>query len=326
MLRIGLLGASGIAPAAIIHPAERRTDVTVTAVASRRPSAAANYASVHNIERFYDDYRALLADPDIDLVYNALPPSEHAEWSIAALEAGKDVLCEKPFAMNAAQSERMLQSAQATGQRLIEAFHDRYHPLSLEIDALIASNRLGDIVSLRADFSVSNPFEPRGIRHVPTLGGGALMDLGCYPVHWVRSLMNAEPLVVSALASTNPLGADVRIEAELRFPSGTTALVTASMAAGPQETSTLDIVGTEGTAHVDNLVFPSTGHSISETIDGITRFSTVRGQTTYDHQLEAIVVALTNHTPLPTEGTDSMNNMIIIDAIYAAAGIDRSFI
>ena len=98
------------------------------------------------------------------------------------------------------------------------------------------------------------------------------------------------------------------------------------MAAGPQETSTLDIVGTRGTAHVDNLVFPSMGHSISETIDGITRFSTVRGLTTYDHHLDAIIVAVANHTPLPTEGADSINNMIIIDAIYAAAGIDRSFI
>ncbi|TFD90022.1 Gfo/Idh/MocA family protein [Cryobacterium serini] len=325
MLRIGLLGASGIAPAAIIHPAERRTDVTVMAVASRRPSAAADYASVHKIERFYDDYRALLADPDIDLVYNALPPSEHAEWSIAALEAGKDVLCEKPFAMNAAQAERMLESAQATGHRLIEAFHDRYHPLSLEIDALIASGRLGDIVALRADFSVGNPFEPRGIRHVPALGGGALMDLGCYPLHWVRSLMNEEPAIVSAIATTNPLGADMSIEAELRFPSGTTAHVSASMEAGPNETSTLDIVGSRGTAHVDNLVFPSAGHSISETVDGITRVSTVAGLTTYDHQLDAIVTALAQHTPMPTEGADSVNNMIVIDAIYAAAGINRQF-
>ena len=325
MLRIGILGASGIAPAAVIHPAARRTDVTILAVASRRPSAAADYAAAHNIERTYDDYRALLADPDIDLVYNSLPPSEHAKWSIAALEAGKDVLCEKPFAMNAVQAERMLQSAQSTGHRLIEAFHDRYHPLSLEIDTLIASGRLGDIVSLRAEFSVGNPFDPRGIRHVPALGGGALMDLGCYPVHWVRSLMDEEPYVLSAIATTNPLGADTSIESELRFPSGTTAHISASMEAGPNETSTLDIFGTRGTAHVDNLVFPSTGHSVSETVDGIARISTVAGRTTYDHQLDAIVAALAHRTPLLTEGADSINNMIVIDAVYAAAGIDRHF-
>ncbi|TFD53907.1 Gfo/Idh/MocA family oxidoreductase [Cryobacterium sp. Hh11] len=326
MLRIGILGASGIAPAAVIHPAARREDVAIVAVASRRASTAAAYAATHGIERSYDDYRALLADPDIDLVYNSLPPSEHAEWSIAALEAGKDVLCEKPFAMNAVQAERMLKAADATGRRLIEAFHDRYHPLSLEIDALVASKRLGDIVSLRADFSVSNAFEPSGIRHDPKLGGGALMDLGCYPLHWVRALMNEEPTVVSAIAATNPLGADSSIDTELRFPSGTTARITASMDAGPTEISTLDIVGTLGTLHVNNLVFPSAGHSISETIDGITRVSTVRGRTTYDHQLEAIIVGLKNHTALPTEGADSLNNMIAIDAIYAAAGLDRSFV
>ncbi|WBM79998.1 Gfo/Idh/MocA family oxidoreductase [Cryobacterium breve] len=132
MLRIGILGAAGIAPAAIIRPARRRTDVVIAAVASRRASAAAAYALEHGIERSYGDYRALLADPDIDLVYVALPPSEHAEWSIAALEAGKDVLCEKPFAMNATEAGRMRRVAAETGQRLIEAFHDRYHPLSLE--------------------------------------------------------------------------------------------------------------------------------------------------------------------------------------------------
>lgn len=326
MLRIGILGASGIAPAAVIRPAARRTDVSIVAVASRRPFAAADYAATHNIERSYDDYRALLVDPNIDLIYNSLPPSEHAAWSIAALEAGKDVLCEKPFAMNAAQAKRMLASAQATGHRLIEAFHDRYHPLSLEIDAVMSSGRLGDIVSLRADFSVCNPFDPRGIRHVPSLGGGALMDLGCYPLHWVRSLMNEEPAVLSATASTNPLGADTSVQSELRFPSGTTAHVSASMEAGPNETSTLDIFGTRGTVHVDNLVFPSAGHSIIETVDGITQVSTVAGRTTYDHQLEAIVLALANYTPLPTEGADSINNMVTIDAIYAAVGIDRSFI
>lgn len=325
MLRIGILGAAGIAPAAIIRPARRRDDAVIVAVASRRASAAAEYAHAHEIERSYGDYRALLADPSIDLVYIALPPSEHAEWSVAALEAGKDVLCEKPFAMNAVQARRMRQSASDTGHRLIEAFHDRYHPLSLEIDVLTASGRLGDILSLQADFSGSNPFDAQSIRHDPTLGGGSLMDLGCYPVHWVRALMGEEPTITGAVATLNPLGADLSMDATMIFPSGVTARVTSSMIEGTPLNSSLDIIGTKGTAHVDNLVFPSTGHSIREQINGLTRSLTVRGAETYDHQLDAVIRGLASGEALPTEGDDPVGNMTAIDAIYSAAGLDRTF-
>lgn len=206
MLRIGILGAAGIAPAAVIRPARRRTVVEVVAVASRRAASARQFAESHRIDRFYSDHFALLSDPGIDLIYNALPPSEHARWSIAALKAGKHVLCEKPFAMNADEAAQMLEAAQSTGNRLIEAFHDRYHPLSAELDAVKASGALGEILSLQADFSTSNPFDPASLRHDPRLGGGSLMDLGCYPVHWVRAFMNEEPKVVRASGSLNPPG------------------------------------------------------------------------------------------------------------------------
>jgi predicted dehydrogenase len=324
MLRIGILGAAGIAPAAIIRPARRRTDVVIAAVASRRASAAAAYALEHGIERSYGDYRALLADPDIELVYVALPPSEHAEWSIAALEAGKDVLCEKPFAMNATEAGRMRRAAAETGRRLIEAFHDRYHPLSLELDAIVASGRLGELVSLRGEFSGSNPFDPTSIRHIPALGGGSLMDLGCYPLHWVRALTGEEPLVTSAVATLNPLGADMSMDAALLFPSGVTARVSSSMIAGTLLNTSFDIVGTEGSVHVDNMVFPSRGHSIREVNRGIESWLTVRGNETYDHQLDAVVRGLASGEPLLTEGDDSLGNMTAIDAIYAAAGIERA--
>lgn len=325
MLRIGILGAAGIAPAAVIRPARRRSDVVIAAVASRRADAAADYAALHGIETSYGSYAELLADPSIDLVYNALPPSEHARMSIVALEAGKHVLCEKPFALNAGEAKRMRQVAEATGSRLIEAFHDRYHPLSLEIDTIAASGVIGDIVSLVADFSGSNPFDPLSIRHDPAVGGGALMDLGCYPVHWVRALTGEEPRVLSATSTVNPLGADLSVDASLVFPSGITARVTTSMIEGTPLNSSLDIVGTRGTVHVDNMVFPSRGHSITTVIDGLATPLTVRGGDTYDHQLAAIVEGLISGAPLLTEGEDSVHNMALIDAIYAAAGFDRSF-
>jgi predicted dehydrogenase len=319
MLTIGILGAAGIAPAAVIHPAHRRDDVIIGAVASRSAESARAYAEVHGIPRWYGSYEELLADPSIDLVYVALPPSGHARWTIAALEAGKDVLCEKPIAMNATEAAALVAAAERTGRRLIEAFHDRYHPLSRHIDEVVASGRLGAIRSLRADFLVSIPFDPASIRHVPELGGGALMDLGCYPLHWVRTVTGEEPTVVSATGTANPLGVDMTIEAHLLFPSGITAIVTASMAA---ETNTVSLLieAESGTLKVENPVFPSGGHTIIETVDGVDRISTVAGLVTYDHQLEAVVRALATGQPTPTEGADIIGNATAIDAIYAAAG------
>ncbi|KQR20434.1 dehydrogenase [Agreia sp. Leaf335] len=324
MLRIGILGAAGIAPNAIITPARRRDDVEIAAVASRSASSASAYASAHSIPRSHGGYEQLLADPDVDLIYNALPPSEHARWSIAALEAGKNVLCEKPFAMSAEEARLMTTAASDTGLRLIEAFHDRYHPLSAEVDRIVASGRLGDIVSAHADFSASIPFDPASIRHDPAVGGGSLMDLGCYPVHWLRALMADEPEVLDATATVNSLGADLSMDASLRFASGTTARMTCSMVDGTELNSSLDVVGTLATLHVDNMVFPSKGHYVSETRDGIVRNWTVAGRETYDHQLAAIVDGLASGEKLLTEGEDSVAQMQAIDSIYAAAGFERT--
>jgi predicted dehydrogenase len=324
VLRIGILGAAGIAPQAVILPARRRDDTVIAAIASRSRESATAYATRHNIPVAHAGYRALLDDPSVDLVYNALPPSEHAEWSIAALEAGKDVLCEKPFAMNASQAEEMAEAARRTGRRLIEAFHDRYHPLSAYLIELVSSGRLGRIERLEATFLADNPFDPSSIRHVPELGGGALMDLGCYPVHWIRSLLGEEPEVISATATGNPLGADDSIVAQLQFPSGPLAQVSASMAAGSKLTATLRIESENGTVEAGSMVFPHSGHSIIENIGGIPRISTVAGSTTYDHQLAAVVRGLATGETLPTEGGDPVANMTVIDAIYAMAGFDRA--
>jgi predicted dehydrogenase len=324
VLNIGILGAAGIAPAAVIRPASRRDDVEILAVSSRSQESADRYAQEHGIERAYGDYPAMLADPDIDLVYNALPPSGHAEWSIAALEAGKDVLCEKPFAMTAKQARRMTDAATSTGRRLIEAFHDRYHPLSLELDAIHDSGRLGDILSIEADFLATNSYDPASLRHDPKLGGGALMDLGCYPLHWVRAFMRSEPTVVSATATRNPSGADMSITAALEFAGGTQATVGASME-HEGLVQAIRITGSHGTLHVEGMVFPSRGHSIREEVDGVTREWTVGGQTSYDHQLDAVVRGLASGEPLPTEGEDSVATMELIDGIYAKVGISLDF-
>jgi predicted dehydrogenase len=316
---IGILGAAGIAPAALLRPARRRDDVVVAAVASRR--GARGYADRFGIERAYDSYEELLADTDLDLVYNALPPSLHARWSIAALEAGKHVLCEKPFTRNAPEAERVIEAAERSGRRVIEAFHDHYHPLSGWIRRFLAEHSLGTVRRLEAVFTGAAPFDPASIRHDPALGGGALMDLGCYPIHWLRAALAAEPEVRRAEARLNPLGADLEIEADLEFPGRVAARVFASMAEGVALASTLTVEGERGVLHVDNVVFPSQGHSIATDIDGVPRRRTVAGEETYDHQLAAVVGALASGEPLPTEGRDAVRNMRVIDAVYAAARV-----
>jgi predicted dehydrogenase len=318
-LQIGILGAAGIAPRAIIQPAARRDDARIAAVAARSAERADSYAREHGIPRAFGSYEDLLADPDVDLVYVALPPSDHARWTIAALRAGKDVLCEKPFTMDAAEAREVVAVAEQTGRRAIEAFHDRYHPLWSRIAELAAA--IGPVRRVEGDFLVTNPYAPDTIRHEPRLGGGALMDLGCYPVHWVRALVGEEPEVRSATWTSNPSGADMSVDAELAFPSGVTGRVRADM-----DHSFVDefrVTGERGELVVKGVVFPSRGHSIVWTLDGLQRVETVAGRETYDHQLEAVVHALADGTPLPTEGADPIRNMALIDAIYAAAAVAR---
>jgi predicted dehydrogenase len=320
MHRIGILGAAGIAPRAIVAPARRRDDVMIGAVASRTPGKAATYAAEHAIPVTHTSYEALLADPAIDLIYNALPPAGHAEWTIKALEAGKHVLCEKPFAMTAAEARAMVAAADTAGCVLMEAFHDRYHPAFLHLLAL--KPRLGTVRALKAEFRVDIPWDPANIRYDPAQGGGAMMDLGCYPLHWLRSFLGAEPEVVSASARLCELGSDTRIEAELRFPGGIPATLFADIQDGPFR-GLLRIEAENGSVELDNPCLPHTGHSFRERIGGAFREYTVAGGTTYDYQLAAFLDAVDAGTALPTGGADAIGNMVALERIYEQAGVRR---
>lgn len=323
MLRIGILGASRIVPWALGEPAARRTDVTLSAIAARRPGAASPLARQFGIERVYDRYEDVLSDPAVDLVYNPLPPHLHAEWSVRALEAGKHVLCEKPFAMNAAEARTMNDAAERNGRRVVEAFHDRYHPVFFHLLDRVRSGDLGTVTALRAEFNHTIPRVEGEFRRVTSMGGGALMDLACYPVHWCRSLAGQEPTVTQAKAVRDADGYDEEIEATLQFPSGITGHVASRMSEGWQYYARFEIKGERGTLAIENSLLPHLGHSIRADIDGVLHQYTVGGQTTFDYQLEALVTALRDESPLPTEGDDPVGNMATIDAIYAKAGVLR---
>lgn len=319
MFQIGLLGAAGIAPRSLIQPVRRRDDITVAAVASRRPGAAAAYAAQHDIPRAYDSYDALLADPAITLVYNALPPAGHHDWTIRALEAGKHVLCEKPLAMTEAEARAMTGVADRHGRILLEAFHDRYHPAFIHVLDLYRSGVLGRIRSVEASFHVDIPFDPANIRHDPAQGGGAMMDLGCYPLHWLRSLIGTEPQILGAQAALTPLGVDRRMEVDLQFGDIPARMI--ADIADPPFRGLLRIIGADGTVELDNPCLPHKGHTIREWVGGRYREHTVAGGTTYDYQIAAFLDAVRTGTPPLTAGADSIGNMAALDRIYALSGI-----
>jgi predicted dehydrogenase len=172
---------------ALTNPAKSVPEAQILAIAARDPKRAHALAKKHHIPRVHPTYRSLLADDDIDAIYNPLPNSLHAEWTIRALKAGKHVLCEKPLASNAAEAEEMAKVAAETGLVLSEAFAYRYHPLTTRIKQILAGGQLGQIKQMEAEFSFLLP-SPNNIRFNYELAGGALMDCGCYPVSLLRYL------------------------------------------------------------------------------------------------------------------------------------------
>ncbi|HEX4181028.1 MAG TPA: Gfo/Idh/MocA family oxidoreductase [Caulobacteraceae bacterium] len=318
MLKIGLLGASKIAPTAVIGPAAKSDAFTITAVAARDPARARAYAEAHGIGGVADDYAALVRRDDVDIIYNGLPPAGHAEWTIAALEAGKTVLCEKPFARNAEAAAAMVAAAERTGQILLEAFHYRHHVVMRRALEIVASGVLGRISGAEAHFNVAIPNTPGELRWSAEQGGGGLMDLGCYPLHALRTLIGAEPKVLGA-SGVFVGGVDAEISADLRFARDIEAKVSCSMTT-PQPSAALTLTGTRGTLTIVNFLAPQGGCRFTVTIDGVTTAEPTEGPTSYEAQLENLrAVLLDGETPV-TGGADAIGNMTAIDAIYRAAG------
>ncbi|GAA4256759.1 Gfo/Idh/MocA family protein [Dactylosporangium darangshiense] len=319
MLRIGVLGAARIAPPALIRPSHAVPEVTVAAVAARDRTRASAFAAKHGIAAVHAGYEELIADPSIDAVYNPLPNGLHARWTLAALAAGKHVLCEKPLTANAAEAREVAAAAQASGLVVIEAFHYRYHPLLarvLEILPTLGSPR-------RIETSLCFPLPRFGdIRYDLSLAGGAMMDAGCYTVHALRTLAGAEPSVVSARALLQKPGVDRAMSASYSFASGATGHTTASMWSRRLLSLSARYVGSEGSLKIFNYLMPSAFHRLTITRAGRTTHERVPGAATYVHQLRAFAAAVAGDASANlTPPADSIANMTVIDAVYRAAGL-----
>lgn len=321
-MRFGCLGAARITPNAIIHPARVRPGAVLQSVAARDPARAQAFAVQHGFKRHDTDYAALVAAPDIDIVYNALPINLHAEWSIKALQAGKHVLCEKPFAMNAREVAQVQAAARASGKRVIEAFHYRYHPGFLQALAWIDAGEIGLVNSIEAVFNIG--IDDRGgaeIRHLPETGGGAFMDLGCYPLNWTLSILRMRPVHVEAKASLTSRGVDERMEASLTFPGGVKATISASMAAGEAFAARLHVKGSKGEILFINPVAPHHGGSVTLKAGARTLAPRISRISTYAWQLDTILYALEAQMPVPTEGDAITLQQGVLDSVYEAAGL-----
>lgn len=313
MVRIGVLGASGIAPLAIVGPAKGRADCEVVCVAARDGRRARDYADAHGIPEAVGDYATLIARDDIDLVYNGLMHDRHADLSIAAAEAGKAVLCEKPFAMNAAEAEAMAAASARTGRPVMEAFHYRHHPaFAAFADAVRAA---GAVRAWEGMFEVNIP--PESTRYVRELGGGAVMDLGCYPLHALRQLAGEAEVVAARAWEASP-GVDRRVEAELDF-GGVPGRVTCDMGSTERRmVLAADTVG--GRVEYANFVHPYRGYRIVRDGEVVAEGETAR--TTFDHQLDHVVAVMEGRAEPLTGGADAVANMRLIDAVYRAAGME----
>jgi predicted dehydrogenase len=321
-LRVGVLGAARITANALLAPTARMNDVQVTAIAARNMERARSFAAAHQIPRVHPSYAALIADPEIDIIYNPLPNSLHAEWSIRALQAGKHVLCEKPLASNAEQARQMVAVAKANGLLLAEAFHNLYHPLAGRIKDLIQQGEIGQVKAIEAHFcTIIRRWND--IRYRYDLGGGATMDLGCYPIRLMRYLLDAAPQVRWARARCSSPQVDRWMEAEFAFPNGVTGRMTCAMYSWRLVHISLRVTGDSGMIHVLNPVLPHLYHRLHVAGRNGVRTERLDGDSTYAYQLRAFVAALREQTPLLSDGEDGVTNMQVIDAVYEAAGLQR---
>jgi predicted dehydrogenase len=294
--------------------------VTVAAVAARDSERAARFARDHHIPAVAPSYQALLDDEHIDAVYNPLPNGLHAEWTSKALQAGKHVLCEKPFTANAAEAELVAAAAERTGLVVMEAFHYRYHPLARRAAEIVASGELGTI--RRIDAALCFPL-PRfsDIRYQLNLAGGATMDVGCYAIHLARVLGGEEPTVTWARAKLRSQQIDRAMTADLRYPAGPVGRITASLWSSSLLRLSARVWGDAGRLVLGNPLSPQLWHRLTVVIDGYRRVEHFPRRATYDYQLDAFRAAIVDGAPTLTPPADSVANMRVIDAVYRAAGL-----
>ncbi|KIJ17808.1 hypothetical protein PAXINDRAFT_167776 [Paxillus involutus ATCC 200175] len=354
-LKFGILGAARIAPPALITPARSHAEVEVYAVAARDITRAEKFAKKHGIKKWYggkNGYQELLDDPEIDVIYNPLPNGLHYEWTMRALAAGKHVLLEKPSSNTEEETRRMFEFANQKGLILLEAFHYRFHPAIQRVKEIIDSGELGPIKEINAALCFPKGFiNDDDIRMNYDIGGGAMMDCGCYPLSCVRYLTRSNPTAVVS-ASAIPFHGDARVDtatsANLLFPPSNPGAepIKATIKCDLSVPLRLGFIPTfpdisvravceQGCVELFNFPQPVIYHSIKVSLNGgkmrtekaykFSPGSCLKGEewwSTYRYQLEAFVDKIRGRTPQTWMAyEDSLANMEWIEKIYEKSGL-----
>jgi predicted dehydrogenase len=319
VIRIGLLGSARIAATALLEPAAIVPQVTVAAVAARDEARAEAVSKRHGIPTAYGSYRELLADPDIDAVYNPLPNSLHGPWTLEAIEAGKHVLCEKPFASNGDEAARVADAAAGSGLVVMEAMHYRYHPLVHRLRELV--DELGPVRNIQCwtSFVIR---DPANIRYDYALGGGALMDGGCYAIDCLR-LLAGDPAVTGALADPGQPAAvaDRAMAVRLAFPGGADGWFESAFTRDGEFRADVHVNCRDGHVWLQDFIRAHRGHLVAVRDGKVIADEHGGGETTYTRQLRAFAAAITGGEPVPTSAAEAVTTMRLIDDAYRAAGL-----
>ncbi|URN95057.1 MAG: Gfo/Idh/MocA family oxidoreductase [Candidatus Pristimantibacillus lignocellulolyticus] len=320
-LKWGVLGSAQIAVNSVIPGILQSNFNEVVAIASRNLDKAEETAVKFQIPKTYGSYEQLLQDTDIDVVYIPLPNHLHYEWTIKAIEAGKHVLCEKPLALTAEEAERMVQAAKEAGVILAEAFMYRYHPRYTQLKEIIDRGEIGEVRGIRSSFTFNNANDINNVRYRKEWGGGAIYDVGCYPITAARMLLGKEPEAVTVQAQFSSLHGDVDMMAAglIEFEGDVSLQFDCAMWSAFR--NPLEVLGSEGIIEVPSAFVTPTEESghFYVTKSGEKNKVSVPFLNAYSLQADALAQAVLQGKPLPFDATDAVHNMKIIDACIASA-------
>jgi len=321
ILNWGLLSTARI-NRALIPPLQVSKRNHLLAVASRAQETADAYARGQKIPRAYGSYESLLADPEIDVIYNPLPNHLHAEWTIKAVEAGKHVLCEKPLALNVAEVDAIQSAARKQGRIVAEAFMYRHHPQTHKVQEIIKSGSLGTLKLIRGSFSFVLSRE-EDIRLLdPAMGGGSIWDVGCYSISYARTVLGANPLEVFGWQVTGQTGIDETFVGQMRFEHDVHAQFDSSFAI-PFHTF-MEIIGSEGTLSIPKPFKPQVNERIFITRDDKTETLKIKGQELYIGEVEDMADCILLGRAPRISLNDSRANVAVISALLESARTGKS--
>ncbi len=311
----GLLSTARI-NRALIPILQRSPRTRLLAVASRDQERAEAYARSWNIPRACGRYEDLLADPEVQVIYNSLPNHLHAEWTIRALEAGKHVLCEKPLALSLEEVDAMIAAARRNGRVLAEAFMYRHHPQTLQVVELVRSGAVGEVQLVRGAFTFRLEREGN-YRHFREMGGGSLWDVGCYPVSYARLIMGAEPIEVMGMQVRGPGEADVMFVGQMRFPGERFAQFDSGFCAPFR--AFVEIVGSQGTLLVPQPFKPGVRSQVVLRREDQEETLLIEGQELYLGEVEDICDAVELGRPPRVSLEESRGNVATLWALLRSA-------